>query len=391
MSGKLVIRRDDGTVETVSVTGPIRIGSAQQSQVRLEGDGVLPHHADAGFEGGEYWIRDAGNAGVAINGERAVEKRTLRHLDVITVGSGVHVIFSTTAASLPAQPRSKRPLPPPPAVAPAPKKMTVVVKPEAAPPAFQPADAGEGSNTILGPVPGVMPAFQPAGADADPGNTIRGPVPGVTPTFQPVAELDSPNTIMGQAAPGITPKFQPAEAEPGSSPNTIFAAAVPGAQPKFDPANQSIETAIPNTIFEPAKPGAVPKFEAGATLETVAQAAAAPPKPTVARPRVPAADRPITGVTLRGISGVLTAPLGRSVIGRAAAATIRIDSDEVSKVHAFLDVTVSEVTLTDQKSVNGTTVNGSPSSGPRRLIEGDRVAFATFEFRVEFVRMDGSA
>ena len=101
-------------------------------------------------------------------------------------------------------------------------------------------------------------------------------------------------------------------------------------------------------------------------------------------------QQPIKGVTFRGVGSVLNAPLGRSVIGRGATATIRIDSEEVSKVHAFLDVTATEVTLTDQKSVNGTAVNGTPTPGPRRLVEGDRVSFATFEFRVEFVRMDGS-
>lgn len=365
MSGKLVIRRDDGTVETVSVTGPIRIGSAAQSEVRLEGDGVLPLHANAGFEGGEYWIRNAVNAGVAINGEPAVEKRPLRHLDVITVGAGVNVIFSTTAAPLPAQPRSKRPLSPPATVAPPPRTMTVGVKPEAAPAAFKPDPASpESPNTPFVSAPGVMPAFQSAEADADPANTILGAAaPGVAPKFQPFAEADPLNTVQGLAAPGVTPKFQPADPEPGAS---------------------------PNTIVEPANRGAAPKFEATPSLtETVTQPAA-PSPPPVPRAKPPAVERPIKGVTLRGVSGVLNARLGRSVIGRGATATIRIDSDEVSKVHALLDVTATDVTLTDQKSVNGTRVNGKPTSGPRRLMEGDRIAFATFEFRVEFVRMDGS-
>jgi pSer/pThr/pTyr-binding forkhead associated (FHA) protein len=369
MSGKLVVRRDDGTVETVSVTGALRIGSAPQSEVRIEGAGVLPLHANAGVEGGEYWIRNAGNAAVAINGEPAVEKRMLRHLDVITVGPGVHVIFSTTAAPLPAQPRSRRPLPPPaPAVAPTPE------------------------NTILGVAPGVMPTFRPGDAGADSGNTIVGAaIPGVAPKFQPFADADPLNTVQGLPAPGRTPKFQPAEPEPGSSPNTIFEPASPGAPPKFDSLNQNTQAATPNTIVEPAGRAAAPKFEATPSLmETVTQPTGAAPTPTVARAKPPAVERPIKGATLRGISGVLHAPLGRSVIGRGATATIRIDSEEVSKVHAFLDVTATEVTLIDQKSVNGTTVNGSPTSGPRRLIEGDRVAFATFEFRVEFVRMDGS-
>ena len=153
--------------------------------------------------------------------------------------------------------------------------------------------------------------------------------------------------------------------------------------PKFQPGPE------PNTILEPANRGAVPKFKAPSPDETVNQPATSSPPPPAVRAK-PSAAPAIKGVALRGIGGVLNAPLGRSVIGRGATATIRIDSEEVSKVHAFLDVSSTEVTLTDQKSVNGTAVNGKPTSGLRRLIEGDRVAFATFEFRVEFVRMDGS-
>ncbi len=133
----------------------------------------------------------------------------------------------------------------------------------------------------------------------------------------------------------------------------------------------------------------MPKFKAPSPDETINQPVTSSPPPPAVRAKPPA-PQPIKGVTLRGIGGVYHAPLGRSVIGRGATATIRIDSEEVSKVHAFLDVTSTEVTLTDQKSVNGTAVNGSPTPVPRRLLEGDRVSFATFEFRVEFVRMDGS-
>jgi pSer/pThr/pTyr-binding forkhead associated (FHA) protein len=355
MSAQLLIRRDDGTIEAVAVKGQVRIGSAAQSELRIESEGVLPLHANAGVEAGEYWIRNAGNAGVAVNGEAAVEKRTLRHLDVITVGPGVHVIFSTTAAPLPAQPRSRRAAAPPvPTTPPPPTKMTAVfARPDAAA-AFKPAD-----NTILGVVPAaVAPKFEPVD-DADPANTLLGVVPaGVAPKFQPVEpDADAPNTILGPATPGVTPKFRP--------------------EPE------------PNTIIEPANRGAVPKFKAPSPDETINQPATSSPPPTAVRAK-PSAPQAIKGVTLRGIGGVYNALLGRSVIGRGATATIRIDSEEVSKVHAFLDVTATDVTLTDQKSVNGTAVNGSPTPGPRRLLEGDRVSFATFEFRVEFVRMDGS-
>lgn len=388
MSGKLVVRRADGTVETIAVAGPIRIGSAAQSEVHVESDGVLPLHANAGFEGGEYWIRNAGNAWLAINGEPAVEKRTLRHLDVITVGSGVNVIFSTTAAALPAQPRAQRPAPPRAAtVVTATPQATVVNRPEPAAPRFKPADADAGAEvekTIIGSVPGVMPSFR--AAETTEGTIIGQFVPGVAPRFQ-AGEADAPNTIMGAPSPAA-PTFRPAESEP-AAPNTIVGAAVPGVMPSFA-AGSTVAPVTPNTLIQtPNSP--LPKFSAAPPQqETISQPGMAAPMPTV-RVKPTAAQRPITGVTLRGIGSVLKAPLGRSVIGRGTTATIRIDSAELSKVHAVLDVTATEVTLTDQKSVNGTAVNGAPTTGPRRLIEGDRVSFATFEFRVEFDRMDVSA
>ena len=88
---------------------------------------------------------------------------------------------------------------------------------------------------------------------------------------------------------------------------------------------------------------------------------------------------------------MLTIPSGRSVIGRGTRATIRIDSERVSKVHAVVDVTPTEVTLTDQNSVNGTTVNGNSISKPQRLNDGDRVSFGSVEFRVALMRRDGDA
>jgi len=224
--------------------------------------------------------------------------------------------------------------------------------------------------------PDAAAPFKPAD------NTILGVVPaGVAPKFEPVEDADPANTILGAAPPGIAPKFRPLDPD-ADAPNTILGPARPVVTPKFQQAPE------PKTVYEPANRGAVPKFEPPSQIETVTGGGPSPPPPTTARAKP--SSQPIKGVTLRGIGNVFNAPLGRSVIGRGTTATIRIDSEEVSKVHAFLDVTATDVTLTDQKSVNGTAVNGTPTPGPRRLIEGDRVSFATFEFRVEFVRMGGS-
>ena len=199
----------------------------------------------------------------------------------------------------------------------------VFARSEAAGTAFKPAD-----NTNLGSAPpGVAPKFLPADADADPANTILGSAPpGMTPKFRPVeSDADAPNTILAPATPGVTPKFRPVDPEP----NTSVGGAAPTAMPKFDVAADSIAAPVPNTIVEPANRGAVPKFKAPSQDETVNQPAAASPPPPASR-STPSAPQSIKCVTLRGIGSVFTAPLGRSVIGRGATATIRIGSVDVS-------------------------------------------------------------
>lgn len=313
MNGKLIVRRDDGRLETVPVTDAIRI------------------------EGGEYWIRESGDAAVAVNGERVSAKRRLRHLDVITVGTNVNMIFSTTAIELPATKPVKRPVAvPPAAAAAAPPQMTMVFR--ASEIDVPDLDQGDDDlkNTLLGVPPAAMPAFQ-----------------------APPPE-ESPNTLeLTRGAVAQVPVFAPESV----APNTMTVPAPPTAPPKFEPPPK-VETPL-------------------SQLETVVQRIATPP------PRMPATGRSITSVEFRGIAGVLMAPRGRSVIGRGTQATIRIDSEGVSKVHAVVVVTPTEVILTDQNSVNGTTVNGSAITQPQKLNDGDRVAFAKVEYRVQFIKGSG--
>jgi len=283
MSGRLIVRRDDGRLEAIPETDAIRI------------------------EGGEYWIQEGRDA--AVNGERVIAKRKLRHLDVISVGSNENMIFSTTAIELPVTRPVKRTVAVPPVAAAAPPQMTMVFRASE----IDVPDLDQG--------------------DADPANTMLGVPPAAIPAFQSPPPEESPNTL---------------EIIRGAAPQP----------PKFDPLSQ---------------------------METVVQRTATPtPGPATA----PTA-RVISSVEFRGVAGMLIAPRGRSVIGRGSQATIRIDSEGVSKVHAVVVVTPTEVIITDQNSVNGTTINGSPISQPQKLNDGDRVAFAKVEYRVQFIRGSG--
>jgi pSer/pThr/pTyr-binding forkhead associated (FHA) protein len=93
-------------------------------------------------------------------------------------------------------------------------------------------------------------------------------------------------------------------------------------------------------------------------------------------------------VRLSGNIGTFDLPLGIATIGRSDQATVRIDSRDVSRVHAILTVGEQSVTLEDRGSVNGTILNGTPMLGTHPLSDGDHVAIADFEFFVGFQRTE---
>ena len=78
---------------------------------------------------------------------------------------------------------------------------------------------------------------------------------------------------------------------------------------------------------------------------------------------------------------------GTNTIGRSEQATVRIDSRDVSRIHANLTVTESGAMLENLGS-NGTVVNGTLMKGALALTDGDRVAIADIEFLVEVLRME---
>jgi pSer/pThr/pTyr-binding forkhead associated (FHA) protein len=106
---------------------------------------------------------------------------------------------------------------------------------------------------------------------------------------------------------------------------------------------------------------------------------------------VPAQDSlsTIESIKLTGDLGAYVIQRGTATVGRSGDATIRIDSREMSRIHAILSVTDREVIVEDRGSINGTSVNGTAISGRRTLVHGDRVCFADFEFRLEVKRTEG--
>jgi two-component system response regulator AtoC len=105
----------------------------------------------------------------------------------------------------------------------------------------------------------------------------------------------------------------------------------------------------------------------GTELQTLAGATelAAPPAP-----------RAFLVITIDdGGSRVVDLPEGVDVtFGRSRGATITLDSDKVSRMHARVRRTGDVIEVEDLGSRNGTRVNGDKIEGPRRIVTGDEVS-----------------
>src|SRR5215510_5000741 len=76
-----------------------------------------------------------------------------------------------------------------------------------------------------------------------------------------------------------------------------------------------------------------------------------------------------------GGSRVVDLPEGVDVtFGRSRGATITLDSEKVSRMHARVRRTGDVIQVEDLGSRNGTRVNGEKIEGPRKLVTGDEVS-----------------
>ena len=76
---------------------------------------------------------------------------------------------------------------------------------------------------------------------------------------------------------------------------------------------------------------------------------------------------------------------GRHQVGRQDTCAVAVLDRQVSRLHAIVQVTPTGTMVEDQKSANGTFVNGQRISTPTPLQHGDRVTFGGAEFKVEVI------
>jgi pSer/pThr/pTyr-binding forkhead associated (FHA) protein len=98
MSGRLLGRSGALTGVDVAVADRLRIGSGADVELRIEASGVLPLHATISRDGDRVVLaaERSDTAGATWLNGRRITAEPLRHLDVITVGRGVDLIYLAT-------------------------------------------------------------------------------------------------------------------------------------------------------------------------------------------------------------------------------------------------------------------------------------------------------
>ena len=92
----------------------------------------------------------------------------------------------------------------------------------------------------------------------------------------------------------------------------------------------------------------------------------------------------VTQVQLLAEDGVAVDVVGTVTVGRSPERDLTIESTGVSRNHATLAVTDEGLTVTDNGSANGTTVNGVTVQETVVLRHGDQICFDTSCYRVVF-------
>ena len=90
----------------------------------------------------------------------------------------------------------------------------------------------------------------------------------------------------------------------------------------------------------------------------------------------------VRGLRLTGERGAFELGHGTFLVGRAADAFVRVEHAEVSRQHAVIVVSATSAAV-ENRSANGTMVNGTPIHARHPIRTGDRIAVGPCEFFVE--------
>jgi pSer/pThr/pTyr-binding forkhead associated (FHA) protein len=333
MTWQLVTRCDDGTLRSVPLEQTALIGASWECEVAVSGEGVEPQHARIQISEDGAWIENVGRSGTRVNGQ-TISRRALAHLDVITVGEGVSLLtlWGDRAA------------------APTRAMAANLVRPP------ESLDA----RTMLA-MKAVAPALPPESLDARTRLAMKAVAPAVPPE-----SLDARTRLAMKA---VAPAVPPVSLQE----HTVLA-------------KQGAPLAAPPKEVDTPYPVAKRRGPTGS------HSAPRPSPPPTPAPNPPApqgtSGAPIL-LRLSGPHGIFETGEGRCIVGRDGDATFQIDSRDVSRRHAMISVSRSEIRVQDLNSSNGTRLNGAPVHGIMPLKDGDQLAFSTFLYRVQV--MSGNA
>ena len=102
MSGRLLCRLRAGVTLSFELREDEAVlGREPGLAIALPADGVSRRHARVTWDGKSHWVEDLRSTnGTFVNGH-PVSREKLRHLDVVTLGKGVELVFLTSEAAAP--------------------------------------------------------------------------------------------------------------------------------------------------------------------------------------------------------------------------------------------------------------------------------------------------
>ncbi|MDA1095078.1 MAG: FHA domain-containing protein [Acidobacteria bacterium] len=409
MTARLIGRTGDVAGRDYVLGDSVRIGAAREADVRIRAQGVSRLHARLWREGNDYWLEDSGSTnGTFISGSR-IRKDRVRHLDIVTLGRAVDLIFLVGADGA--------------AVAPEPQRSLVSV-------ALEPLDDPTGDTAI--PVPPGEITFGRADSntvviDHRAVSTVHARLErtpdlvrlqdlgSVNGTFLNAKRIDAPVVLRGgdQISLAGVRTFRVTIERCGGSNAYTDTAAPQKSLPIF---SQEWKTRLVWSAEEfagldeplppwPEQVAPTPKAAArtppppprpGSTREPPAPVPAPVPVATpavvtsddrqAAAATVVAGSRPGTkGRQIRLVGAVTAHTLapGMTTIGRDPSATLRVTDPRASRMHAEIVVAAAGVTLEDKASVNGTVVNNMQISTRQQLADGDCIRIGDTEWTVE--------
>lgn len=402
VAGRDFVMPDDVTV--------VRIGAGPNNEITIRADGVSREHARLVRRADGCWVEDAGSSnGTFVNGLRIKAER-LRHLDVVTLGRRVDLIFIQSETAATAEPTGK--------------VHSASLEFLNGPSANTKVDIPIGEITI-GRAPGCNvvvnhPSIGKIHARirrSDSQVTIED-LQSTNGTFVndekiSLAVLKNDDHVsiatVAQFRTRILADFgagMPVEASAESAPMPSYdqewrtrlvwspaeLAEIEKARAGvLDMMDQSSEQPAPGARRRPqAAPRAVPQPErpvpAPVVSKYVAPAAAAPePAATIAM----VARSPAVGAVevAGGENGMVRLGVGAHTIGRSAQADVRLtETDrEVSRVHAILTVGAGGDVSIEGRGTNGTFLNEQRVNGTSAVRDGDKVRCGGTTLTVRFV------